>query len=135
MYDQVINDGTRRHYEPPAEMQVIILRTGTPAAAGVAYLDAFGNKLEGLAEMIDSFPDIFLRAFPVPVDKELLSLKGAIFGKDKLAAKEIQFIASESCSPDLQRIGFPQEEKYFTFYIVLYPDFFLPFPALPDLFP
>ena len=119
MDDQVINDGTWRHHEPPAEMQMIVLRTGTPPAARVAYPDAFGNELEGLAEMIDSFPNMFLRAFPVPVNEKLSSLKGIIFGKDKLAATKASLSHPGNGGLDLQRIGFPQEEKYFTIYVLL----------------
>jgi hypothetical protein len=74
MYNQVVNDGARRHYETPAEMQTIILRTGTPAAARIAYPDASWNELHGLAVMIDSFLNIFLCAFPIPVNEKLPSL-------------------------------------------------------------
>ncbi len=73
MHDQIVNDGARRHDEPPAEMQMIILRAGTPAAARIAYFDASGNEFEGLAEIIDPLPNVSLCAFLIPVNEKLPS--------------------------------------------------------------
>jgi len=106
--DHVIDDRDRRHDKPPAEIQTVVGRAGSPAPVGASDVDRVVRKSKTPRPPLDARGNDLLRLFFVPRDKKRAAAASLFLVQDETTA---QMKRHKGAALDFQGTGFPQEQK------------------------